>query len=48
MLVNDIGIFFSMYASTNADYKTLLKRNVISILTTKLNVIGPLVGTILH
>ena len=47
MLINDIGSF-SMYASKNADHKTLLKEMLPLSLLKKLTVISPLVGMILH
>ena len=37
-----------MFALKNADYKTLLKRNITSMLAAKLTMISPLVSTILH
>ena len=47
VLVNDIGVF-SIYASKNADYKTLWKEMLLLSLLQMLTVIGPLIGTILH
>ena len=47
MLINDIDDF-SMYTSMNLDYTTLSKRNITTTLATKLTVIGPFAGTILH
>ena len=47
VLVNDIGVF-SVYASKNADYKTLWKELLPLSLLQMLIVIGPFVGTVLH
>ena len=47
MLIDNIGDF-SMYASKNADYKTLSKRIFTLSLLQKLTIIGPLIGTILN
>ena len=47
MLVNDIGVF-SVYASKNVDYKTLVKELLPLSLLQMLTLIGILAGTIFH